>query len=100
MEISIQEHSPRVISIEALSEIAGVHPDFVVELEHARLIERVGTDPKGRPSFEDTVVCEVRRIVHLHEREKMSFRMIRYLFRLTKRLERVEAELQSYRERF
>ena len=100
MEISIQEHSPQVISIETLSEITGVHPDFVCELEHAQLIQRIGTDPKGSPAFEDTVVCEVRRIVHLHEREKMSFRMIRYLFRLTRRLERVESELRSYRERY
>lgn len=99
MEISIQQHSPQVISIDTLSELAGVHPDFVVELEHAELIQRVGTDSQGQPSFDDTVVCEVRRIVHLHTRENMSFRMIRYLLRLSRRLERVEAELRVYRER-
>ena len=99
MEISIQQHSPQVISIETLSELTGVHPEFVVELEHAELIQSIGIDARGRPSFDDTVVCEVRRIVHLHTREKMSFRMIRYILRLTRRLERVEAELRTYRDR-
>ncbi|MDF1859125.1 MAG: hypothetical protein P1U87_02855 [Verrucomicrobiales bacterium] len=88
---------PPILDVDALSETSGFHRDLIKELEHAGMIPAVSVDWRGEPLFDCEAIPRCSLIRKLHQRENMSFHLIRQWLEVLNRLEKVEIELEQYR---
>jgi len=86
-----------LLDVDELSEATGFHRELIQELEHAGMIPAVARDRRGAPVFEREPIQRCRLIAKLHQRESMSFHLIRQWLAVLNRLEQAELELDQYR---
>ncbi|MDF1824116.1 MAG: MerR family transcriptional regulator [Verrucomicrobiales bacterium] len=94
--IQVYTEAP-LLDVDELSEATGFHRDLIRELEHAGMIPAVARNRQGEPVFEREVLQRCRLIARLHQRESMSFHLIRQWLAVLQRLENAESELDQYR---
>lgn len=88
---------PSLLDLDELSEATGIHRDLIRELEHAGMVSAASFDRRGDPVFRREAIQRCRLIARLHQRESMSFHLIRQWLEVLNRLERAEIELEKYR---
>lgn len=99
LEITLVSVENHLFNVAEASMLTGFHPGQIEEFEKGGLVRRAGSDPSGRPLFDEAGLCRLRLLSGLRQREKMSLRMTRLFCQLLDRLEQAEAEVRSLRER-
>ena len=65
MEIEISNPLEQIFDVTQISELTGIHPDLVIEFEHAGLVYRQSTDRGGHPRFDVHALCRYQQIAEL-----------------------------------
>ena len=87
--------------VETLSRLTGLHEELILEFYHARLVPPA--DPEEHagdaPQFDQRGLLRLRQVATLREEKHVSLGTLRLIVALLDRLESVESELRSLRER-
>lgn len=89
-------HPVRGFNLSAVSEMTGLHQEFILEIVRARLVR--AAEP-AEPTFDEHGLCRLRQIADLHQRQGLNLRTVKLIVRLMDHLERAEQELRALRDR-
>ncbi|MFT5467033.1 MAG: hypothetical protein ACI8UO_002136 [Verrucomicrobiales bacterium] len=88
-------HSVGGFDLAAVSELSGLHQEFILEIVRARLVR---ADEPAEPIFDEHGLCRLRQIADLHHRQGLNLRTVKLIVRLLDQLERTEQELRALRD--
>lgn len=79
----------------AVSELSGLHREFILEIVRADLVRPAEADG---PVFDESGLCRLRQIADLRERQGLNLKTVKLIVTLLNQLERSERELRTLRD--
>lgn len=97
--VSIGEDLETVFDLERASDLSGLHPEMILEFLRAGLVHAHRPGEEGGPQFDEIAITRLRQIERLRRREGVSLRTLCLIMRLLDRIEDLDGELRTLRER-